>query len=129
MSPILYLDLNILASQYKKFRQALPEFRIFYALKANPHPEVVQKLKELNASFETASWEEIKFLQEEGVSPQNIIFSNPVKPADSIYKAVSNKVDKFVIDSKEELDKFRDIATNTKLFLRIAVSNKGSRWA
>ena len=124
----LYLDLGILTAQYKRLKKSLPQFQIFYALKANPHPAVVQKLKSLEASFETASWKEIKYLLEQGVSSKDIIFSNPVKPIDSIHKAVSSGIKILVFDSQEELEKFDKIPENLKLILRIEVSNKGSRW-
>ena len=128
MASILYINLDILAAQYKQLKRSLPEFQVFYALKANPHPAIIQKLKSMNAAFETASWEEIDYLQGQGVSSEDIIFSNPVKPADSVRKAISNGVESLVIDSEEELEKFEGVSKSLKLFLRISVSNRGSRW-
>ena len=129
MNSTLYIDLDILTEQYKQLKRSLPEFQIFYALKANPHSAIVQKLKSMDASFEVASWEEIEYLQGQDVCMEDIIFSNPVKPIDSIYKAISNHIKKLVFDSEEELEKFKWIFKDMQLFLRISVSNKGSRWA
>src|SRR5437764_4420797 len=40
-SPLLIMDKSKLIEEYKFFRRALPRVRLYYAVKANPHPDIV----------------------------------------------------------------------------------------
>ena len=42
--PCLVVDLDVIRENYGKFARALPETRVFYAVKANPAPEVLALL-------------------------------------------------------------------------------------
>jgi ornithine decarboxylase len=37
--PCLVVDLEVIADNYRAFTRAMPDTRIFYAVKANPAPE------------------------------------------------------------------------------------------
>jgi hypothetical protein len=41
---------------YNAFAKALPDTRVFYAVKANPAPEVLKLLADMGSCFDTASW-------------------------------------------------------------------------
>src|SRR5215210_4589053 len=45
--PCLVVDLDIVRDNYAKFARALPDSRVFYAVKANPEPQVLLLLAEL----------------------------------------------------------------------------------
>ena len=49
-TPCLVVDLDVVSDRYAELSRALPGAEIFYAMKANPDPEVVQKNK---TDFET----------------------------------------------------------------------------
>ncbi len=53
--PCLVVDLDVIADNFNAFRHALPDTLIFYAVKANPAPEVLQLLADLGSSFDCAS--------------------------------------------------------------------------
>ena len=53
--PCLVVDLDVVRENYSAFAKALPDTRVFYAVKANPAPGVLTSLAELGASFEVAS--------------------------------------------------------------------------
>jgi ornithine decarboxylase len=38
--PCLVVDLDVVADNYHAFEKALPDSRIYYAVKANPAPEI-----------------------------------------------------------------------------------------
>ena len=42
--PCLVVDLEVVRDNYQTFAKALPDSRVFYAVKANPAPEVLQLL-------------------------------------------------------------------------------------
>ena len=58
--PCLVVDLDVVRRNYDTFRRVLPDSRIFYAVKANPSPEVLSLLSGLGSSFDTASVPEIE---------------------------------------------------------------------
>ena len=53
--PCLVVDLDVVRDNYTAFAKALPDTRVFYAVKANPAPEIVAMLCGLGSSFDVAS--------------------------------------------------------------------------
>jgi len=53
--PCLVLDLDVVRDNYASFSRALPDTRVFYAVKANPAPEILKVLADLGSSFDVAS--------------------------------------------------------------------------
>ena len=77
--PCLVLDLDVVRDNYQAFARALPDSRIFYAVKANPAPEVLRLLAELGSSFDCASVAEIEMALAAGATPERISFGNTIK--------------------------------------------------
>ena len=53
--PCMVLDLEVVRDNYAKFARALPDTRVFYAVKANPAPEILRLLTLLGSCFDAAS--------------------------------------------------------------------------
>ena len=53
--PCLVVDLDVVRENYNAFAKALPDSKVFYAVKANPAPEILKLLVELGACFDVAS--------------------------------------------------------------------------
>src|SRR5687768_17732759 len=51
----LVVDLDVVRTNYQNFAKALPDTRVFYAVKANPAPEVLSLLAGLGSCFDAAS--------------------------------------------------------------------------
>ena len=128
MQPTLYIDLNRVKQSFTELQKALPNFKLAYAIKANPNSEVITTLNKSNAFFEAASFYEIEYLFKLGIPAEKIIFSNPIKPINAIQKAIENNIFIMSFDAEEELDKFIDLKKESKLLFRIEVPNKGSLW-
>lgn len=128
----LLINRNQLLSNFQTFKKAFPDFNTAYAIKANPHQEVIRILRKEGAYFETASLSEIRSLLEDGIEPYKIIFSNPVKEMDAIEYSVNNGIVRMVFDSLTELKKIETIQKKTgktiHAIFRIVVSNEGSMW-
>ena len=81
-TPYFVLDRNVLRLNVGRFRDAFSNVEVFYAVKANPEPAVLEALAEAGAGFEAASWQEIELLLQLGVDPGRVIFGTAVKPRD-----------------------------------------------
>ena len=55
-----------------------------YAVKSNPHPEIVKTLVDAGSNFDIASVNELKLLLSQGATPDRLIFANPVKKYEEI---------------------------------------------
>src|SRR5690606_15698232 len=58
--PCLIVDLDVVAENFRAFEKALPQSKIYYAVKANPAPEILRLLARMDSSFDTASVAEIE---------------------------------------------------------------------
>lgn len=119
--PQLHFNPEKLAQQLHLFKQLLPGVRPHFAVKANPAEPLLQQLQRLGADFEVASDGELQQLEELGVAPAKVIYSNPIKSADSIQRAYRLGVRWFAFDCQEELDKLHRYAPDGHYELRIAL--------
>ena len=127
-TPVLILSTKIIQSKYQQFCEALPEAKTYYAVKANPHPDIVKLLYELGAGFEIASEGELDLLLQLEVSPSRIISSNPIKTPSFIKNAYANGINYFVLDSHSEIAKLSQLAPESKVYVRLTVPNESSEW-
>src|SRR5882757_11488451 len=67
--PCLVVDLEVVRDNYQTFAKALPDSRVFYAVKANPSPEVLSLLASMGSCFDTATVAEIAMALAAGATP------------------------------------------------------------
>ncbi|MES1151191.1 MAG: type III PLP-dependent enzyme [Dongia sp.] len=127
-TPCLVIDLDIVAGKYAALKQAIPAADIFYAVKANPAPEVLRRLAALGSSFDTASAGEIRQVLAAGAEPARISFGNTIKKTADIAFAHRQGVDLFAFDSEAELEKIAAAAPGARVFCRILVEAEGALW-
>ncbi|HSR72898.1 MAG TPA: alanine racemase, partial [Kiloniellales bacterium] len=127
-TPFLVVDLEEVERNYSTFRRALPDARIFYAVKANPAPEILALLAELGACFDTASVREIELVLAAGAGPERISYGNTIKKEADIARAHALGVRLFAFDSDAELDKLARAAPGASVFCRILTSGEGADW-
>ncbi|HYF10311.1 MAG TPA: type III PLP-dependent enzyme, partial [Candidatus Paceibacterota bacterium] len=127
-TPFLVVDLDVIASNYASLRTHLPKAEVFYAVKANPAPEVVRLLTELGSSFDVASPAEIDLVLGSGAKPERISFGNTIKKERDIAYAHARGVRLFAFDSEAELEKIARVAPKSQVFCRILTSNEGADW-
>jgi diaminopimelate decarboxylase len=102
-TPFLVMDLDAVAAKIGQFRALLPNVGIHYAMKCNPDPQLLARVKAAGGSFEIAGLAELQSLLAIGVPADEIIFSNPVKMAEHIRAAHEAGVRRFAFDSVDEL--------------------------
>src|SRR5918995_1477651 len=126
--PCMVLDLEVVQDNYAKFARALPNTRVFYAVKANPAPEVLALLAKLGSCFDTASVPEIEMVLAAGAGPDRISFGNTIKKERDIAKAHALGVTLFAVDSVEEVEKTARAAPGARVFCRILTDGEGAEW-
>ena len=125
-TPVLAIDLDAVATAYRTVRDALPDTAVHYAMKCNPHPDILRTLHALGGRFEIASVDELYALLAIGVDPDEIIYSSPVKPARHIATAFAAGVRQFTFDSADELAKLAVTAPGSAVFVRLATCDTPS---
>lgn len=127
-TPCLVVDLDMVARKYEALRAALPQAEIFYAVKANPAPEILARLAAAGSSFDTASAGEIRAALATGAAPARVSFGNTIKKAGDIAWAHGMGVDLFAFDAIEELRKIATHAPGAEVYCRILVEAEGALW-
>jgi ornithine decarboxylase len=126
--PCLVVDLDVVRRNYLTFARALPESRIFYAVKANPAPEILALLAGLGSSFDTASLPEIEMALAAGATPDRVSFGNTIKKERDIAAAHARGITLFAVDSVEEVEKIARAAPGAKVFCRVLADGAGAEW-
>src|ERR1039457_5846689 len=99
--PCLVVDLDVVKDNYNTFAKALPDTRVFYAVKANPASEVLALLAKLGSCFDTASVTEIELVL---------------------------AVRLYAVDCKAEVEKVARAAPGSRVFCRILSDCAGAEW-
>jgi ornithine decarboxylase len=126
--PCLVVDLEVVKDNYRTFARTLPDTRVFYAVKANPAPEILKALAELGSCFDTASVAEIQMAFAAGATADRISFGNTIKKERDIARAHQMGVDLFAVDCTAEVEKIARAAPGAKVFCRILCDGSGAEW-
>ena len=126
--PCLVVDLDVVRQNYRAFAHALPDSRIFYAVKANPAPEILDLLASLGSSFDAASVTKIEMVLATGIAPDRISYGNTIKKERDIARAHALGVALFAVDCFEEVEKVARAAPGARVFCRILTDGAGAEW-
>ena len=134
-TPLFVVDHDALLKKYREFRKHLPRVQAYFAVKANPLPEIVRTLFLEGASFDVASMPEFNIVygniqdmppkQRQDWIWDKIIYANPNKPDDTLEELNQYKP-LVTFDNAEELQKIRDHAPQAGVVLRLKVPNTGA---
>ena len=125
--PVYCIRKNSILSASRFFQKKFPG-KILYAVKTNPHSEVIKTLIESGIhQFDVASTEEIKTIKK--LSPSaKCSYMHTVKSKESISEAYFKYgIKTFALDTKDELIKIIESTSNARdleLFIRVSVSNE-----
>jgi ornithine decarboxylase len=134
-TPLLVVDHAELRRNYAAFKRHLPRVQAYYAVKANPDPEIVRTLYKAGGSFDVASMPEfmivyryIKALptqQRQDWIWDKIIYAHPIK-ADATLRELDPYKPLVTYDNAEEIRKIKKYAPHAGLVLRLKVPNTGA---
>jgi len=127
-TPCLVVDLDEVANNYRRLKDAMPMAEIYYAVKANPAGPVLQTLHSLGSSFDAASIAEIDRCLAAGASPASISYGSTIKKQGDIATAYGLGVRIFGFDCENELAKLAIAAPGSKVYCRVLVENAGAAW-
>jgi ornithine decarboxylase len=126
--PCLVVDLEVIRENYLAFAKSLPDTRVFYAVKANPAPEILKLLADLGSCFDTASTGEIDMVLAAGATADRVSFGNTIKKERDIARAYEQGVRLFAADCEAEVEKIARVAPGSKVFCRILCDGTGAEW-
>ena len=113
VEPCLVVDLEVVRDNYQSFAKALPDSRVFYAVKANPAPEVLSLLASMGSCFDCASVAEIGMVLAAGAAAERISYGNTIKKERDIARAFALGIRLFAADCTAEVGKIARAATRT----------------
>ncbi len=127
-TPYLELDVPHAVERFVALSTALPGTAVHYAVKANPHPQLLAELAAVGCRFDVASPVEVRAALGAGADPGSLVYSNPVKRRDHIVQAAALGVRLFVVDSVAETVKLAEAAPGSQVLCRLVTSGEGSDW-
>ncbi|PWK71677.1 ornithine/lysine decarboxylase [Aminobacter sp. AP02] len=126
--PCLVVDLDVVRDNFRAFEKAMPESKVYYAVKANPAPEILRLLAGMGSSFDTASVAEIEMAMDAGAPAERISFGNTIKKERDIARAFELGIRLFAVDSVEEVEKVARAAPGARVFCRVLTDGEGAEW-
>ncbi|RUW69680.1 alanine racemase, partial [Mesorhizobium sp. M2A.F.Ca.ET.067.02.1.1] len=126
--PCLVVDLDVVRDNFRAFEKALPDSKIYYAVKANPAPEILRLLAAMGSSFDTASVAEVEMAMDAGAPADRISFGNTIKKERDIARAYQLGIRLYAVDCVEEVEKIARVAPGSRVFCRVLTDGEGAEW-
>src|SRR5580704_11011528 len=126
--PCLVVDLDVVRENYQSFAKVLPDTKVFYAVKANPAPEVLKLLAGLGCCFDVASLGETHDVLEAGATADRISYGNTIKKEAEIAAAFALGINLFAVDCEAEVEKVARAAPGSRVICRIVCDGSGAEW-
>ena len=127
-TPFLLIDLNKIDAKYDELKKNLPFAKIYYAVKANPHIDVLKLLASKGSNFDVATVYELNKLLDLGINPDKISFGNTIKKEKDIKYAFDKGVRLFASDSTNDIKKLARNAPGSRVFFRILSEGGDADW-
>lgn len=109
-TPCFAYSADLAAANFLALRRALPDrVRLAYAVKANPHPKLLQLFAELGASFDCASGGELRRVAALGLEPGRTFYAGPGKRVEELRMALAQGV-RLQAEGWEDLARLDELA-------------------
>jgi ornithine decarboxylase len=128
VGPCLVVDLDVVRENYQNFAKALPDTKVYYAVKANPAPEILELLAGLGCCFDVASIAETHAALAAGATADRISYGNTIKKEREIAEAFALGVTLFAVDCEAEVEKVSRAAPGSRVICRIHCDGSGAEW-
>jgi ornithine decarboxylase len=126
--PTLVIDVDRVETQFEALKAGLGRADIHYAVKANPHPAIIERLVQLGSHFDAASRAEIELCLSQGARPEQVSFGNTIKRVSDIAFAYGAGIRMFAVDAEEELEKIAEHAPGAQVYVRLIVETSSADW-
>ena len=127
-TPFVVVDVDLVEQRYVQLVDAIPQARVYYAVKANPARPILERLVRLGSAFDVASPAEIDRCLEAGAQPADISYGNTIKKRRDIAYAASCGVRRYTVDVDVELDKVVSEVPDASICVRLRHECGGADW-
>jgi diaminopimelate decarboxylase len=123
-TPLYIYNREIVRKKSLTLRSALPKkLKIYFAVKANPHQEILRLMGELYDGFDVASAGEAEQVIKAGIAPDRISFAGPGKTVAELQYVIDQQIGGLSIESEQEFDHIREICSQlgkkANVFVRV----------
>lgn len=118
-TPFLVVDTQTVCKHYDDLLSAFPFASIYYAVKANPAPEILTLLRDRGSNFDIASIYELDRVLGLGVSADRISYGNTIKKSRDIRYFFERGVSMYATDCEADLRNIAKAAPGAKVYVRI----------
>jgi ornithine decarboxylase len=118
-TPFVVIDTATVDRNYDELTGNFPFASIYYAVKANPAPEIIRLLSEKGSNFDIASIYELDKVLGLGVSAEHCSYGNTIKKSKDIRYFYDKGVRMFATDSEADLRNIAKAAPGSKIYVRI----------
>jgi len=125
-TPFVVIDTATVSKHYDALVENFQYAKIYYAVKANPAPEILTLLKNKGASFDIASIYELEKVLTLGVSPDRCSYGNTIKKSKDIRSFYEKGVRMFATDSEADLRNIAIAAPGSRIYVRILTEGTGT---
>lgn len=120
-TPLFVYDAALLTRRVTQLRDAMPNnVRLHFAMKANPHRDVLRLMNRLVDGIDIASAGELELALNAGCSPEHISFAGPGKRDDELASAITAGIT-INLESEGEAERALAIAKRQAVVPRLAV--------
>ncbi len=128
-TPCYLYFLKIIQRQLVRLRKCFgSRFQILYAVKANPHPQILQFMSKCGLGADVSSAGELTAALEAGIPPETIEFSGPGKTVEELRQAIHSGIGSINTESLDELkiitELGRELKVQPKVGMRINPGRK-----
>ena len=120
-TPFYAYSEKLMTERVQELRRAMPDFvHLHYAIKANPHPAVVQHFATLVDGLDVASGGELRVALASGMRPASISFAGPGKQREELHAAVEAGI-VINIESHREMHLISELGTELGKRPKVAI--------
>ena len=104
-TPLYIYDVNLVKKKRLLLKKSLPaNLHVSYAVKANPHQEILKLMGELYDGFDVASAGEMERVLLAGIASSKINFTGPGKTVSELHYAIDNQIGGISLESEQEFE-------------------------
>lgn len=121
-TPAYFYFRQLIAERIREMKNTVGDwFDLHYAVKANPHPEILQIMAQHQIGADVASQGEMRAALTQGIPAESIEFSGPGKTAAELEAAIRARVGSINIESLAELEVIAGLTRKTGLPANVGI--------